>query len=83
MSAIDNRISRARWGADLRAQQEVDDAARDKFLRMVNNAVKENRIVLTPFETEFLEKWAATPVSAKYWTPKRREVADEMKRSYA
>ena len=80
---ISSRMQSRRAMQDIRAQQATDDAAREKFMRMMNNAATEKRITLTDFEWEFVERWAATPLSRTYWTPKRRDVADELKRKYS
>jgi len=72
---ITTKIINARSRADLRAQQEMDDAERDEFMRGFSK-----NITLTEFEASFVENWAASPKSQKWWTPKRRDVADELRR---
>ena len=76
---ITNKILNARSRADLRAQMETEDAARDSLMSVINR----RRPSLTEFEQSFVESWAASPKSGQWWTPKRRDVADELKRKYS
>ena len=74
---ITTKIINARSRADLRAQTETDDALRDAFMSRVK--VKN----MTQYEMDFVENWAGSPKSQKWWTPKRREFADELRRKYS
>jgi hypothetical protein len=69
--------------ADLREQIKTEDEARNKFMRMLDNAYRGGRLRLVEFETEFLATWANSLPSKPYWTPRRRQVADELRRKYA
>ena len=80
---ITTKIQNARSSADLREQIKTEDEAREKFMRMFNDAHRDGRIRPTEFELEFLATWANSLPSKPYWTPKRRDVADELRRKYS
>ena len=75
---ISSQVQNARSRAELRAQTETEDKARDVFMATMAQHGK----TLTDFEERFVENWAASLRSKPWWTPKRRDVADELKRKY-
>jgi len=69
--------------ADLREQIKTEDMARDGFMKGLDARYRSGRVRVTEFETTFLATWANSPQSNPYWTPRRRETADELKRKYS
>lgn len=80
---ISNQVQNTRSRAELRLQEKLEDEAREKFLHTLYTAKRAGKVTLTEYEDKFVEDWAAVPLSLKWWTPGRRNVADEMKRGYA
>ena len=76
------KIQNSRLRAELRVQTETEDKARDQFLKSLVGRVTPCA-PLTEFEEKFVDSWAASPKSQQWWTPKRRDVADELRRKYS
>jgi len=75
---ITSQVQSRRTMQDIREQTKTEDTARDNFMSVTNR----RRPSLTEFEQSFVESWAASVPSKPWWTPRRREVADELRRKY-